>query len=146
MTDKKQQALAKLEIELSKEPNDIEQAIADWLKEQSDEELFKGMLEEQKSIKNARQYAYNEAHKHQVGGCAIIKDETVFEWVSSYYKTPMVVAKGNQLKKETKPSPKKEKATVHCINTVKKKTKPITPCEPKGKMMEGEQLDLLSFL
>lgn len=146
MTETKQKALLKLEKELAQEPNDMEQMIAEWLKKQTDDELFKGMIEEQKSIKNARQYAYNEAHKHQVGGCAIIKDETVFEWVSTYYKTPMIVATDNKLEKESKPSPKKEKAKVRCLNSVKKKNTPPITTEPKGKMMEGEQLDLLSFL
>lgn len=145
MDEIKQKALTKLEKELLEEPNDMEKAIAEWLKNQSDLELFKGMIEEQKNIKNARQYAYNEAHKHEVGGCAIIKDETVYQWIADYYTTPMIIAKANTLKKETAKEKAKPKPKLQCINTVKKE--PLkTVKEPKGKQMEGEQLDLLSFL
>ena len=138
MTTTKENAIKKLELELLEEHTEIEQALFDWLVEQEDEELFNGILEEQKSLVHARQYAYNQAYKIQVGGCAVVKKEDVYAWTTDYFKTPMVVAKQGKLTKEKKVETPKQK----CENHVKK----VEEKETKEEMMKGEQLDLLDFL
>lgn len=137
----KEKAVAKMEVELLEEHSEIEQALFDWLIEQEDEELFKGILEKEKSLVNARQYAYNQAFKIQVGGCAVVKKEDVYAWTADYFKTPMVVAKQGKLTKEKKVEKPKQK----CENHVKKVEK-AEENESKEELMKGEQLDLLDFL
>ncbi|MDA9469878.1 Cas9 inhibitor AcrIIA9 family protein [Enterococcus sp. 5H] len=140
----KEYAIKKMETELLEEHAEIEQALFDWLVQQEDEALFNGILEEQKSLANARKYAYSQAFKNQVGGCAMVKDEDVYVWTAEYYKTPIIVATKGELTKEKK-AEKPKKAPQKCENTVKN----VVDFQPKtttDNMMKGEQLDLLDFL
>ncbi len=139
MNELLEKAHAKMLKEMLEAHSQMEENIHNWLCQQEDEELLKGVLKEEKSIKSAIRYCYSQASRSQVGGCAIIKDETVYSWVEEYFKLPVTVFKNEKAKteKESKQESKQAKTPVN-IQPIKKK-------EPV-KMMEGEQLDLLDFL
>lgn len=143
----KEKAIEKLDKEMLDSENDYDKGIYNWLIEQDKEELYKQVLEEKKSIANARQYIYTQACALQVGGCAIIHSDLAFLWIAEYYKSPVVeVSKGN-VRKELTPQQKeieKMKQKAKCVNTVKKTNEKSKKSEKN--MMEGEQLDLLDFL
>lgn len=148
----KKVALKKMENEMTEKTPLSERIVYEWLCKQKDIELYQGVLNPLKSLKNAYQYAYSQAKPLQVGGCAIIDEQLVYLWIANYFKQPTAVAT-DTLTKEGAPKPKpkstvsKETNKPKKINKVKSKKKETVKKETsKKKMMEGEQLSLLDFL
>lgn len=81
----KEQALEKMLKEMEKEHSSAEDAIHNWLCDQENTDLFAGILEKDKSIKEAVQYCMQKAREKKTGNVAMIDDETVFRWVAKYF-------------------------------------------------------------
>lgn len=129
----KEQALEKLKKELAENGSDYSKDYYDWLCEQEDDELFNMALEDTKTLDGADDYIFNQAREISTRNRARVRDDVVFKWLVEYFKKP--VEPVNKLKGKVQA----------CVNQVKKTATP-KPKEPKGKMMEGEQLNLLDFL
>ncbi|ESU91049.1 PcfK-like domain protein [Streptococcus pyogenes GA03455] len=65
MDELKEKALSKMLDEMNKKHSAAEDAIHNWLSDQDDEELFKGILDDKKSIKDAMKYCINQAQKQK---------------------------------------------------------------------------------
>lgn len=106
MNEIKEKALAKLLEELNK-PHDLAlDRIHNWICDQEDEELFKGILKERYSLKCALSHAKEKARKFAENGVACIDDETVFGWIRDYFISNSQVSNIEQVPVE---SIKKEK-------------------------------------
>lgn len=81
----KSQALVKMLDEMSKEHTPVEDYIHNWLCTQEDEELFAGVLKDEKSINGAVKYMANQAQKGISGNMAVTDDATGFGWVRDYF-------------------------------------------------------------
>jgi hypothetical protein len=164
MSEIKEKAVKKIEKEIEelnaksdKEYREIEVAenkeILNWICTQNDKELLNGIVHENKSLFLAKQFAYSKAISYQVRGMAVVQGDIYLSWLTEYYKNPVVIAtKGKVVSEKNRKKVKRIDETksskenkAKCINTVKKVERPKND-EPKGKMMEGEQLDLLAFL
>lgn len=128
----KEQALEKMLIEMDKKHTSTEDAIHNWLCDQEDDELFKGVLKDNRTIKGSVEYCASKAREQQTGNVAMIDDETVFSWIKDYFLLEKVTVK----KVPAKVTTSVEEAR---SNTAPKKT-------VKRPYLEGEQLDLLGFL
>lgn len=97
----KEQALAKMLKEMERNHSETEDRIHNWLCDQQDDTaLMVGICEEDKSIAGALKYCKDKARNKAINGCAVIDDDTVFEWVYEYF-----VGKKN---KKGKATPKSE--------------------------------------
>lgn len=128
----KEKALEKMLNEMNEKHTSTEDAIHNWLCDQDDDELFKGVLKEDRTIKGSVDYCASKARKHQKDNVAMVDDETVFSWIKEYFilekvETKKVSAKVTTSAKQTENKPK-----------------PVKP--KKQPYLEGEQLDLLKFL
>ncbi|MDO7872864.1 MAG: Cas9 inhibitor AcrIIA9 family protein, partial [Enterococcus casseliflavus] len=128
-----------------------EKLIFEWLGKQKDIALYQGILNPEKSLKKAHQYAYSQAVQYQVGGCAIIDHELVYLWIAHYFKQPVTVvtndfAKEMVQKSKTKQEEPKKPQNINQVKSKKKATKETNSTKTKPKMMEGEQLSLLDML
>lgn len=85
MTEIKEKALAKILEEMKEDHGPAEDAIHNWICDQEDEKLFKGVLADKKSIKEALKYCANQAKSYKSGSCAMVDDSTVFGWVYKYF-------------------------------------------------------------
>lgn len=130
MDELKEKALSKMLDEMNKKHSEAEDAIHNWLSDQDDEELLKGILDDKKSIKDAMKYCINQAQKQKTGNCAMVDDKTVFGWVRVYFTG-----------KTQKVEPVQATVTVSQEN---KKVIPKKNKNPKG-VVEG-QLDLFGAL
>lgn len=84
--DLKQQALDKLLKEMLGEHTTTEDIIHNWLCEQEEEALWKGILKEDRSIKQAVQYCIEQAFELGSKQQALMLDnETGFKWVREYF-------------------------------------------------------------
>ena len=139
MTDVKEKALVIMLKEMEKEHTKAEDKIHNWLCDQDDEELFKGVLKQGKSISNALNYCGHKAREMAMKGVAIVDDLEVFDWVKEYY-----LSDETNVKQETS----------QVATSIKSKNKPVKdkkkskekPKANKPKINEGLQLDLLDFL
>lgn len=80
-------ALEKMMAEMSKAHSSAEDALHNWLCEQTeDTELMKAILKEDKSIAGAFAYCTQKA-KEVAKGCqaAMIDDDTVYSWTKEYF-------------------------------------------------------------
>ncbi|HER5692253.1 TPA: hypothetical protein VK377_000629 [Streptococcus pyogenes] len=114
MDELKEKALSKMLDEMNKKHSAAEDAIHNWLSDQDDEELFKGILDDKKSIKDAMKYCINQAQKQKTGNCSMVDDKTVFGWVRVYFtgktkKIEPVQATVTVSQENTKVIPKKNK-------------------------------------
>ena len=106
--------------EMNKGHSPAEDAIHNWLCEQDDDELFQGILDGKKSIKEAMKYCISEAKKLKTGNTAMVDDQTVFGWVYKYFTgsvskiktTQATVTVGQKDKKTTTKKAKKKKGVV----------------------------------
>ncbi len=73
--------------EMKEDHTPAEHEIHNWLCKQNDEELFKGIIKESKSIKDSLKYCAKKARELQNNGVAILTDQNVFDWVKEYYTT-----------------------------------------------------------
>lgn len=128
--------------EMNEEHTQSEDMIHNWLCNQDDEKLFKGILKEDRSIKGALKFCISNASKVREGNGAMIPDETVFGWVFQYFikekvdqvEVNAIVKTSSEVEKPKKEKKKKENKS---IKLVKSKT---------DEQMGGVQLDLLDFL
>ena len=72
MNEIKEKALAKLLEEMKEDHGPAEDAIHNWICDQEDEKLFKGVLADKKSIKEALKYCANQAKSYPVKSLAEI--------------------------------------------------------------------------
>ncbi|KXF71695.1 Cas9 inhibitor AcrIIA9 family protein [Enterococcus faecalis] len=82
----KNKALERMLEEMKQKHSDTEDCIHSWLCQQKEEELFQGVLKEDRTIKGAVAYCLSQAKK-QVGNSqsAMVSDEVVFSWVREYF-------------------------------------------------------------
>lgn len=82
----KNKALEKMLEEMKEKHSDTEDCIHSWLCQQQEEELFQGVLKEDRTIKGAVAYCLSQAKK-QAGNSqsAMVSDEVVFSWVREYF-------------------------------------------------------------
>lgn len=112
--------------EMNQNHTHAEDSIHNWLCEQNDDELFKGILKEGKSIRLSMKYCMGQATKQMVNNCAMIDNQTVFEWVKEYFIRDDIKVDNNISAKVTTTSrPKTNKKSIS---------------------KEHEQLDLFDFL
>ena len=136
MNDEKERALEKMLEEMNKDHSSTEDAIHNWLCNQSDAELFQGILTKGKSIRESVEFCGSKARELAIKGVAMVTDEDVFAWVREYFVMKDIKfdkpAMSAATSKSNKPAVKKPKA--------KKTAKKV------ADQQQGEQLDLLSFL
>lgn len=130
MSSTKEKALAKMLEEMNQEHSSTEDTIHNWLCDQDDEELFAGILDKKKSIKESVLYCGSQARELAMRGVAMVEDAQVFEWVQTFFKTPDIAFDKPNLQDVTKSASKPKRP---------KKAK-------KATVPEGEQLDLLDFI
>ncbi|MXQ49540.1 hypothetical protein GRB29_09225 [Streptococcus pneumoniae] len=121
MLDVKQKALDKMLREMNKDHSPAEDAIHNWISDQNDERLFKGVLDEKKSIKEALKYCANQAQKIKVNNCAMVDDKTVYGWVYKYFtgkihKVDLVQASVTVGQEPKKPTVKKTRKTKYEVD------------------------------
>ena len=89
----KELALEKMLKEMEQEHTSTEDAIHNWLCNQDDDELFKGILKDDRSINGAIGYCAKRAKDQSSGNAAMIDDPTVYEWVIEYFTADKVDVK-----------------------------------------------------
>lgn len=85
----KEQALEKMLKEMNEEHDPTADTIHNWLCDQEDEELFAGIMKEDRSIRGAMNYCMHKAKENAEGKgsltMAMISDEVVYGWVREYF-------------------------------------------------------------
>ena len=110
MNEIKEKALAKLLEELN-QPHDIAlDRVHNWICDQEDEELFKGILKERYSLKCALSYAKEKARKFAENGVACIDDDTVVRWIREYFISNSPVSNIKQVPVEPVKKKKEDKS------------------------------------
>lgn len=107
----KELALEKMLKEMEQEHTSTEDSIHNWLCNQDDDELFKCILKDDRSINGAIGYCAKRAKDQSSGNAAMIDDATVYEWVREYFTADKVDVKPmpvKVVKSDPKPKPKKE--------------------------------------
>lgn len=140
----KTQANEKMLLEMDADHTGAEDVIHNWLCDQdSDKELYAGILKEDRTIEGALQYCANQAKKQKTGNVAMIDDNTVFGWVREYFVSDDIDV--SALEKDLMVSTSTSKPAAKPV--AKKKAKVKKAKEELGKdAFQGEQLDLLDFL
>ena len=141
-------ALEKMLIEMKKNTLQPIKMIHQWLCKQTNQELFKGILTEGKTLKGAYAYCFSQAKKQgNKGYGAWVDDNIVFQWVSDYfifYELPK-----EKPKTKTKAQPKAKKKT-EPVNNVTKATNQEPSTSEKGGVEQQEeneqQLELFATL
>lgn len=110
MNDIKEKALAKLLEELNQPHDAALDRVHNWICDQEDEELFKGILKERYSLKCALSHAKEKARKFAENGVACIDDATVFRWVREYFISNSQVSNIKQVPVEPVKKKKKDKS------------------------------------
>ncbi|MGX6962285.1 Cas9 inhibitor AcrIIA9 family protein [Vagococcus xieshaowenii] len=127
-----EKALAKMLKEMLEKHSNEEDRIHNWLCEQThDEELMKGIIKKDRTIKGALQYAKQKAKSFAENGCACIEEGTVFSWVKEYF----LLVKLDTKKSKSKPKPKPKKKVTEKTN--KEQTEEIKEVE-----VQDEQISL----
>lgn len=86
MNDLVKQALEKIHGEMSTPHSNFEDAIHNWISDQTENLLLmESILVEGKTIKDAAAYVTAEARKNAVNGVAAITDAQVYQWVVDYF-------------------------------------------------------------
>lgn len=97
MSEIKDKALAKMNEEMSEGHSPSIDAIHNWLCDQDDDELFKNVCQEGKSINSAYMYCHNKADFYREGNCAMVSDDIVFGWVVEYFKSELQDVKSDDI-------------------------------------------------
>ncbi|MCW6665436.1 PcfK-like family protein [Aerococcaceae bacterium NML191219] len=135
----KEQALQKMLQEMEQEHTSAEDAIHNWLCEQTgDAELMAGICKDGKTIKQAMKYCMQEAKKQSSGGSAMVDDATVFKWVRTYFVSDEIEVEHVSGSVQTSIEPEKP-------TKPKSPAKPKVVTEPKEKKKEHEQMSLFDF-
>ena len=104
-----------------------------WLCKQTNQELFKGILTDGKTIKGALEYCSKKAQEHAKNEqFAMIEDDTVYQWIMDYFITYELPKK--------KPSKKAEKKRVNNV------TKKETTTQKIEKGASEQQIDLFATI
>ena len=123
--------------EIKKESSQPIERIHQWLCKQANQELFKGILTEGKTLKGAFTYCSDQARKMAKNSPSVmVEDDTVFQWVSDYfihYELPKA-----KPKKKAKPQPK-VKIKTEPVNNVTKITSDVLPVSEKGGAEQQEE-------
>lgn len=130
MSEIKNKALEKMLTEMNEKHSDAEDTIHNWLCDQVDDTLFQGILKEGRTIKGAMQYCTTQAAKQKSGNVAMVSHETVFGWVWKYFTDEKIPKNLNKVK----------------TKVVASKPKKVVKKKEAVEKLNGEQLDLLSFL
>lgn len=148
MSPLKEQALAKMLVEMNEEHSPAVDQIHNWLCNQDDEELLNGVMAEDKTINRAMAYSRDKAQESAKDGVAMIEDATVYGWVKEYFTTPDLAI--------DKPTPEYTHETVEVPEELRMpaETKATDKPEPAGDATEpeipvkkvGEQLDIFDYL
>ena len=132
-----EQALEKMLSEIKQESSQPIERIHQWLCKQTNQELFKGILTEGKTLKGAFTYCSDQARKIAKNSPSVmVEDDTVFQWVSDYfihYELPKA-----KPKKKAKAQPKVNKK-VEPVNNVTKVTNQEPPVNEKGGVEQQEE-------
>lgn len=97
MSEIKQQALEKMNAEMSQKHSRSIDSIHNWLCDQEDDELFEKICQEGKTIADAYQYCRNKSSEYRDGDCAMVSNEIVFGWVVDYFKSSLQEVKETYL-------------------------------------------------
>lgn len=129
-----EQALEKMLSEIKQESSQPIERIHQWLCKQTNQELFKGILTDGKTLKGAFTYCSDQARKMAKNSPSVmVEDDTVFQWISDYfihYELPKA-----KPKKKAKAQPKVKKK-IEPVNNITKLSNQVTPTSEKGG---GEQ-------
>lgn len=137
MSEIKQRALEKMNIEMSKQHTFAVDAIHNWLCVQEDDELFEGICKEGKTVANAYTYCVNKASDQRDGGCAIVADSVVFGWAAEYFKSDIKNVKAKAT----------ANVTIQRVNTneVKEEPKTTTRVSQKANAKEKSDFERISL-
>lgn len=83
----KQKALDKMLEEMNEKHSAAEDRIHGWLCNQEDEDLWNGILLEDKSIRDSYSYCRTKAKELADDNVAMVEDDDVFNWVKEYFTT-----------------------------------------------------------
>lgn len=103
----REDALAKMLVEMEKKHSPQEDLVHNWLCDQDDDLLFAGILHPEKSIAGAMKECQEKAKKQASNGVAMIQDATVWGWVYRYFTGQKWKAEAKAT--TSKPKPKKKK-------------------------------------
>lgn len=137
--DIKQKALDKMLEEMNEKHTPTEDIIHNWICDQEDEELFKGILKEGKTINGAVKYCAAQAQKQKTGNMAMIDDATVFSWIRKYFVSGKVKEEKVDARVEVSTEPKEDKITA--TNSRKRRPDP----RDKKQKSKDEELQLSLF-
>lgn len=129
-----QEALDKMLKEMNESHTGAEDAIHNWLCNQDDDLLAKGILKIDRTINGALNFCTQKASELKNGNVAMIDDTTVFSWVKEYFLLDKIDIK--KVSAKVKISSEKSEPVE---KKVKKKTDTVS-------IDHGEQLSLLDFL
>lgn len=147
--DTKQKAIGKMLVEMNKKHTSTEDVIHNWLCDQEDEDLFKGILKDGRTIKGAVKYCASQAQKQKTGNVAMIDNETVYGWICDYFVSNKTKKEKADARVETSndaESPKiKENEHKNHKKEQKKKEEPISrkrKTDPRDKKQKSEDKEL----
>lgn len=143
-----ERALEKMLLEMKKNSSQSIERIHQWLCKQTNQELFKGILTEGKTLKGAFAYCTGKAKEIAKSSPSVmVDDDVVFQWISDYfilYELPKA-----KPKTKTKAQPKAKKKT-EPVNNVTKATNQEPSTSEKGGVEQQEeneqQLELFATL
>lgn len=131
-----EKALEKMLKEVTEESSKPIERIHQYLCKQTDEELFKGILTDGKTIKGAFAYCSDKAREQAENEpYAMVEDEEVFQWVKDYfihYELPLNLDPPQKLAPKSKASKPTEK--------------PKNEEQKSFKKGDSEQLDLFAMV
>ncbi|GEM_PF-363304 len=137
------QALEKMLVEMKENKSQQIELVHQWLCQQTNQELFQGILTEGKTIKGALTYCSKKAQEQAKNEAfAMVEDDTVFQWIADYfihYELPKA-----KPKKKAKAQPKVKKKA-EPVNNVTKVTNQEPLINEKGAV-EQQELDLFATI
>ena len=140
MTATKDKALVKMLEEVTDKTIQPIHRIHNWICDQEDEELFNGILKNEKTLNEAYEYITFKARELAVNGSAMIEDDEVFSWVKEYYVSDKIVV---DMPVKKIPTPKKsEPLSDDILKVVHQNPKPTK----KKSKDESGQMTIFDFL
>lgn len=147
--DNKQKALDKMLVEMNEKHTPTEDVIHNWLCDQEDEEMFKGILKKGRSIKGAVKYCATQAQKQKTGNVAMIDNETVYAWIRDYFVSNKTKKEKVDARVETSNDAEstkiKENEQENHKKEQKKKEEPVSrkrKTDPRDKKQKSEDKEL----
>ncbi len=137
----------KLLAEVS-EPHDTTiDILHNWICDQDNDAIFKGIVEQNKTIKEAIAYCGNKALQGEP--MAFVDNDTVFGWVSEYFSDPTIEKEQKVVAKVQGPrtsssSGAKKSTVIQNPNEVKAKKSKAKKPEQTGPVVLDGQLDMFA--